>query len=101
MSEKYKIHEDGLYFVSFSVVGWIDVFTRRDYQEILICSIEFCQKHKGLKIYCYCIMPNHIHFISISENDSLTNILRGVLKIKILIISGLKQENEKLNCVHL
>ncbi len=27
--------------------------------------------------------------------------LRGVLKIKILIISGLKQENEKLNCVHL
>ncbi len=76
MSEKYKIHEDGLYFVSFSVVGWIDVFTRRDYQEILISSIEFCQKHKGLKIYCYCIMPNHIHFISVSENGSLTNVLR-------------------------
>lgn len=76
MSEKYKIHEDGLYFVSFSVVGWIDVFTRRTYQEILISSIEFCQLNKGLKIYCYWILPNHIHFISVSENGSLTNILR-------------------------
>jgi putative transposase len=77
MSEKYKIHQDGLYFLSFSVVGWVDVFTRRDYQEILIDSIGYCQKHKGLKIYCYCIMPSHVHFITYSENDNLTNILRA------------------------
>jgi putative transposase len=77
MSEKYKIHQDGLYFLSFSVVGWIDIFTRRVYQEILIESITYCQKHKGLKIYCYCIMPSHVHFITCSENGSLTNILRA------------------------
>jgi putative transposase len=65
MSEKYKIHQDGLYFLSFSVVGWVDVFTRRVYQEILIDSIAYCQKHKGLKIYCYCIMPSHVHFITL------------------------------------
>jgi hypothetical protein len=39
MSEVYKKHNDGLYFISFSVMGWIDVFTRRPYQEILINSI--------------------------------------------------------------
>ncbi|MFN7691402.1 MAG: REP-associated tyrosine transposase [Bacteroidota bacterium] len=76
MSEKYKTTEDGLYFVSFSVVGFMDVFTRRKYQEILVESFIFCQLQKGLKLYCYCIMTNHIHFIAASENGSLSNILR-------------------------
>lgn len=59
MSEKYKTDSDGLYFVSFSVVDWIDVFTRRAYQEILVDSMTYCQKNKNLQIYCYCIMPSH------------------------------------------
>jgi len=71
MSEKYKIHIEGLYFVSFSVVGWIDVFTRREYQDILTESIKFCQENKNLKVYCYCIMPSHKHIISYSENTEL------------------------------
>jgi len=78
MSESYKTYSDGLYFVSFSVVGWIDVFIRREYQNILIDSIAFCQKNKNLKIYCYCIMPSHVHFITYSENGELSNILRDI-----------------------
>jgi len=73
-----KTTSDGLYFVSFSVVGWIDVFTRRSYQDILVESISFCQKNKNLKIYCYCIMPSHVHFISFSVNGELSNILRDM-----------------------
>jgi putative transposase len=76
MSESYKTHADGLYFVSFSVVGWLDVFTRRCYQDILVESLIFCQKRKQLKIYCYCIMPSHVHFITYSENGEISNTLR-------------------------
>jgi putative transposase len=68
MSEKYKTHSDGLYFVSFSVVGWLDIFTRKEYQDILIDSITFCQAKKNLKIYCYCIMPSHVHFTFVCKN---------------------------------
>ncbi|MBN8703317.1 MAG: transposase, partial [Bacteroidetes bacterium] len=78
MSEKYKTHSDGLYFVSFSVVGWIDVFTRRLYQDILVESIIYCQKNKNLKIYCYCIMPSHVHLISYSAGGELSNSLRDL-----------------------
>lgn len=78
MSEKYKTHSDGLYFVTFSVVGWLDVFTRRVYQEILIDSINYCKQNKQLKIFCYCIMPSHVHFITYSENGSLSNVLRDL-----------------------
>lgn len=78
MSEKYKTHSDGLYFVTFSVIGWLDVFTRRVYQDILIDSINYCKQNKQLKIFCYCIMPSHVHFISYSENGSLSNVLRDL-----------------------
>ena len=50
MGESYKIHEDGLYFLSFAVVGWLDVFTRRVYQDILIDSLIYCQQNKELKL---------------------------------------------------
>lgn len=64
MSEKYKIQDQSrLYFVTFAVVGWVDVFTRREYRDILIESLVYCQKEKGLEIYAWCIMSNHIHLI--------------------------------------
>ncbi|MBL7890397.1 MAG: transposase [Bacteroidia bacterium] len=78
MSEKYKTDSNGLYFVTMTVVGWIDVFTRREYQEILIASLLYCQKNKNLKLYCYCIMPSHIHFITYSEDGELSNTLRDM-----------------------
>lgn len=78
MSESYKIVDDGLYFVTFSVVGWLDVFTRRSYQDIIVNSIKFCQDKKSLKLYCYCIMPSHVHFIAASESKNLGNILKSM-----------------------
>lgn len=64
MSRKYKfLEKNGAYFVSFAVVNWIDVFTRDLYFSILIESLEFCRKEKGMELYGYCIMPSHIHLI--------------------------------------
>ena len=36
MSRNYKFHKEGLYFISFAVVGWLDVFTRNEYKDLLI-----------------------------------------------------------------
>lgn len=76
MSEVYKTHEDGLFFVSFSVVGWLDVFTRRDYQDLLIDSIIYCQQNKGLELFSYCIMPSHVHWIAARKEGKLSDVLR-------------------------
>ena len=49
---KYKFHNpEGKYFVTFSVVYWIDVFTRNIYREILLDSFKYCQNNKGLNIH--------------------------------------------------
>ena len=64
MSEVYKIQDqDQPYFITFAVVGWVDVFTRRQYRDLLIESLRHCQREKGLVIYAWCIMSNHAHLI--------------------------------------
>ena len=64
MSRKYKFGEkDGAYFISFTTVYWIDVFTRVEYFDTIIESLDFCRKNKGMDLYGYCIMPSHIHLI--------------------------------------
>ena len=64
MSRKYKFHDpDGVYFVSFAVQGWVDVFTRNEYKNILVENLAYCQKHKGLEIFAWSIMTNHVHLI--------------------------------------
>ncbi|REH44482.1 REP element-mobilizing transposase RayT [Tenacibaculum gallaicum] len=64
MSRNYKFHNpEGLYFVSFAVVNWLDVFTRNEYKDILLESLSFCQANKGMEIISWCIMTNHVHLV--------------------------------------
>ena len=81
MSRNYKFHnKSGLYFVSFATVNWIDVFTRQIYFNILVDSVNYCRKEKGMELYCYCFMPNHIHFIFRSANEDPSGLLRDFKK---------------------
>lgn len=97
MSNKYKFRNpEGCYFVTFAVVGWVDVFTRTVYKDILIESWKYCQKQKGLLVHAYVIMTNHVHMI-ISRNSSmlLENIMRDMKKFtSVKIIEAIKRENE-------
>ena len=49
--------------MSFAVVEWLDVFTRNEYKDILLESLRFCQKRKGMEIFAWCIMTNHVHLV--------------------------------------
>jgi REP element-mobilizing transposase RayT len=82
MSEKYKIYDqDKAYFLTMTVVGWIDVFTRVNHKMAIINSLKHCQKEKGLVIYAYCLMPGHLHLIAqATEKVTLSDILRDFKK---------------------
>ena len=97
MSRKYKFYEpNGLYFISFAVVYWIDVFTRNEYKDIVLESWKYCQENKGLEIYAWCIMTNHIHmnpvkagFVENPEDYVYSSArdyaqLKGLIKIKFI-----------------
>ena len=60
----YKLRDQsGLYFITSTIVGWIDLFIRKKYRDIIIDSLRYCQEHKALRIYAFIIMSNHIHLV--------------------------------------
>ena len=77
MPTGYQINEqDKLHFVTLQVVAWVDIFTRKNYRDIIITNLEYCQKHKGLEIYGWVVMSNHLHLLVKSHKEELSNILR-------------------------
>jgi len=76
MSRKYKFsNNDKLYFISFAVVYWIDLFIRKEYKDILIESWKYCQKEKDLEIYGWCIMSSHVHMIVGTKGRQLEKVI--------------------------
>jgi len=77
MSTGYKISEqDELYYVTFQIVRWIDIFTRQVYRDIVIDSLRFCQQNKGLEIYAFVVMSNHVHLLIRSELGKLSDTIK-------------------------
>ena len=78
MSKKYRIGDQRhAHFVTFTVIEWIDFFIRNEYKNEIVKSIEYCQLHKSLEVFGYCIMPSHIHMIlRTGEKELLENVIR-------------------------
>jgi REP element-mobilizing transposase RayT len=77
LSTAYKILEkEGAYYLTFQIVGWVDIFTRKTYRDVVIESLKYCQQHKGLNLFAYVIMSNHIHLLAQSEKGDLSGFIR-------------------------
>ena len=106
MSHKYKTHAGGLYFATMTITGWIDLFTRADYADIVLDSLRHCIRHKGLRLYEFCIMPSHIHLLADLEDDDqlLAHVLRDVkgytAKKLLKLIANHPQESRRIWLLH-
>ncbi|WP_187262456.1 REP-associated tyrosine transposase [Pontibacter beigongshangensis] len=82
MQSGYQIrNQNGIYFITFAVVEWVDVFTRKEYADLVVESLQYCQKQKGLLLYGWCLMSNHLHLIaSAQEGSALSDIIRDFKK---------------------
>ncbi|TAD95288.1 MAG: transposase [Bacteroidetes bacterium] len=97
MQRPYSLsNPDGIYFVTFAIVYWIDVFTRQRYKDIMVESLRYCQEKKGLEIFAWCLMSNHIHLIiRAKEGYYLSDILRDLKKFtSAKIIDSIQAEIE-------
>jgi REP element-mobilizing transposase RayT len=79
VSRKYKFRDDSkLYFVTFTVTNWIDLFIRNEYKDIFLSSVRYCQNHKDLEVHGWCMMTSHIHMIVGTRGNPLSNIMRDL-----------------------
>ena len=76
-----KLEAGSVYFLTMTVVDWVDIFTREDYRYIIIDSLKYCQKEKGLIIYAWVLMTNHMHMIVGSNGENkVSDIMRDFKK---------------------
>ena len=59
----------------------MDELSRPIYKDVVVESIRYCQENKGLILYEFVIMNNHVHLIAAArEGNNLSDILRDLKK---------------------
>ena len=94
MRSRLKIlTDDGIYFVTSTIINWIPVFSSDKYYSIIIDALNFYKRNKDLKIYSYVILDNHFHLI-VSHKD-LSLIMQSFKKYSAkMIINNLQDEGK-------
>ena len=76
MRSRYTITEsEGIYFLTITIVDWLPVFIGVAPCEIVLESLLFCRKQKGLRLYAYVLMENHLHLVA--EAPDLTGCVQS------------------------
>ena len=74
INQVHKENNKCQYVITITTNRWYHIFDRYERWEILADSLRYCQKRKGLKIYGYVFMINHIHMII--QFDDVAGFLR-------------------------
>jgi len=79
MRSRYAVREpERAHFITSTIVDWLPVFTTPACCDILAGSLAFCQREKGLKLYAWVIMENHIH--AVVHADDLSRVMADLKK---------------------
>lgn len=95
--DRYFIQDqNGTYFLTFTVVDWLDVFIRESYKQIITHDLNYCIQNKGLEVFCWCLMTNHLHLIvRAKQGFKLSETIRDFKKhVTKTVIEKIKAEPE-------
>ncbi len=77
----YISDQNAVHFITCTVIQWVDVFSRKDYRDIIVDSLNYCIESKGLNVHAWCLMSNHLHLIvSCREDQKLSDLIRDFKK---------------------
>jgi len=72
MTKPYKSKNAGVpYFLTFTVVEWVNIFTKPIYFQLLWDSLQYCRREKGLRLHAFVFMTNHMHLIASAGRDDI------------------------------
>jgi len=96
-ADRYVIQNNSaIHFVTFTIVGWMDLFIRPIYKNVIVDSLNYCITAKGLVVYGWVIMTSHVHLlISSKDGISQSDIIRDFKKFTSKkLVRTLKETNE-------
>ena len=93
----YQIRDQkAVHYITFSVVEWVDVFSRAEYRHILLDHIRHAQEHDGLLLHAWVLMTNQFHgLMSAGDGKDLSSILRDIKKYSSVNILKAIEKNER------
>jgi len=95
MNKPYSIFDqNAVYFITMTVVDWIDVFTRKEYKYEVVDSLNYCIANKGLELYAWCLMTNHLHLLGlVKEPLKMSDFIRDFKRhVSNKIIQSMEKE---------
>ncbi len=89
----YKVYDDRYpYFITFSVQSRIRIL-KGSKADLIIDSLEYLEARSEARIYCYVIMPDHVHIILQAKN--LTKVIQRLKSYTVRrIIDHLKKTQQ-------
>jgi len=73
--------QNATYFLTFTDEDWIAIFTRKEYKVVIADSLNYCIENKGLEVFAWCLMLNHIHLVCRAKEDyRISDIIRDFKK---------------------
>lgn len=66
--------------MTFTTVGWVDLFIRDVYKQFIADSLNFCINERGLEVFSYVIMPSHLHLIASAKENNLSTVVGSFKK---------------------
>jgi putative transposase len=96
--KRYRVYKEiyNVYFSTSTIVEWLPVFTSDIYFNIIIDSLKYCQRNKGLNLIAYVIMPDHVHLVTSNlEKVNLSDIMRDFKRYTSREISSQLERDNK------
>jgi REP element-mobilizing transposase RayT len=88
--------QNAVHFITLTVIQWVDVFSRQEYCKVIVKSLNYCVREKGLKVHAWCLMSNHLHLIvSCDVPTRLSDLLRDFKKFTSYKITRAIEQNER------
>ena len=83
------------YCLTFNVVDRIDIFVRPVFKQIIVESLNYFAAKKGLTIYGWCLMTNHLHLLVQANGDFESLICEFKKFTAKIILANIDTEPEK------
>jgi REP-associated tyrosine transposase len=70
MTQKYPIVEPRNYYsLTLNTIDRVDIFIRPFFKQIIVESLNYFIEKKGLVVYGWCLMTNHLHLIVRAKDE--------------------------------
>lgn len=79
--------QQACHYLTFTIVDWIDLFIRPVYKQVIVESLNHFIAQKGLTVYAWCLMSNHLHLlVQVKGGNGLTGMAQDFRKFTAKIL---------------